>query len=76
MTEEIWSHLPGERERLIVSPWPTADDGYRADAEALDRVQEAAVTFRRSGVQVALGSEDERRIFAAVVRPERQKARG
>ena len=39
-------------------------------------VQEAAVTFRRSGVQVALDSDDERRVFAAVVRPERQKAPG
>ena len=76
VTEEIWWHLPGERERLIVSPWPTPDDEHRADVEALDRVQEAAVTFRRSGVQVALGSEDERRIFAAVVRPERQKVAG
>ena len=34
------------------------------------------MTFRRSGVQVALDTEDERRIFAAVVRPERQKAPG
>ena len=39
-------------------------------------MQEAAVTFRRSGVQVALDSDDERRVFAAVVRPERQKAPG
>ena len=34
------------------------------------------MTFRRSGVQVALDSDDERRVFAAVVRPERQKAPG
>ena len=34
------------------------------------------MTFRRSGVQVAIDSEDEQRVFAAVVRPERQKARG
>jgi valyl-tRNA synthetase len=32
--------------------------------------------FRRSGVQVELGSDDERRVFAAVVRPERQHAAG
>ena len=76
VTEEIWSHLPGERERLIVSPWPAADASYRAESSALDRVQDAAVTFRRSGVQVALDSDDERRVFAAVVRPERQKAPG
>ncbi len=76
VTEEIWSFLPGERRRLIVSPWPSADERFEADADALDRVHEAAVMFRRSGVQVGLGSDDERRIFAAVVRPERQKAPG
>ena len=76
VTEEIWDHLPGERQRLIVSAWPAADGRFQADADALELVQEAAVTFRRSGVQVALGSDDERRVFAAVVRPERQKAPG
>ena len=39
-------------------------------------MQEAAQTFRRSSVQVELGSDDERRIFAAVVRPDRAKANG
>ncbi|MFN0155822.1 MAG: class I tRNA ligase family protein, partial [Gaiella sp.] len=73
VTEEIWSDLPERAARLIVSPWPDADARFAADLEALDRVQEAAVMFRRSGVVQALGSEDERRIFAAVVRPERQK---
>ena len=34
------------------------------------------MTFRRSGVQLELGSDDERRIFAAVVRPERQQGAG
>ena len=34
------------------------------------------MTFRRSGVQVTLDSDDERRVFTAVVRPERQKAPG
>ena len=76
VTEEIWSHLPGARKRLIVSAWPAPDGSYRAESSALDRVQDAAVTFRRSGVQVALDSDDERRVFAAVVRPERQKAPG
>jgi valyl-tRNA synthetase len=47
-----------------------------ADAHALDRVQEAARIFRRSGVEVELGTDDERRIFAAVVRPERQRVDG
>jgi valyl-tRNA synthetase len=74
VTEEIWSHLPDRRARLIVSPWP-APEGAHADAiAALDRVQDAARVFRRSGVRVELEGEEEQRIFAAVVRPERQRA--
>ena len=42
VTEEIWSYLPGARDRLIVSPWPAPDDRFGADAAALERVQEAA----------------------------------
>jgi valyl-tRNA synthetase len=76
VTEEIWSHLPNRHSRLIVSHWPDPDDRFAGDLHALDRVQEAAVMFRRSGVQVELGSGDERRIFAAVVRPERQRTGG
>jgi len=33
VTEELWSHLPGEREALIRSPWPQADQSW-ADAQA------------------------------------------
>jgi valyl-tRNA synthetase len=76
VTEEISSQLPARRARLIVSPWPGADDRFAGDAAALDRVQEAAQIFRRSGVEVELGSDDERRIFAAVVRPERARVDG
>ena len=76
VTEEIWSHLPNRRSRLIVSHWPDPDDRFAADLHALDRVQEAAVMFRRSGVVVELASDDERRIFTAVVRPQRQRASG
>ncbi len=76
VTEEIWSNLPDRRARLIVSPWPTADERYDDDLGALDRVQEAAQIFRRSGVQVELDGDEERRIFAAVVRPERVSANG
>jgi valyl-tRNA synthetase len=76
VTEEIWSHLPGRTAPLIVSPWPEPD-GRHADAvDALERVKEAAQVFRRSGVAVALGSDEERRIFAAVVRPERRREDG
>jgi valyl-tRNA synthetase len=76
VTEEIWSHLPGRTAPLIVSPWPEPD-GRHADAlDALDRVKEAAQVFRRSGVAVELGTEEERRVFAAVVRPERRRDAG
>jgi valyl-tRNA synthetase len=75
VTEEIWSRLPDRSSRLIVSPWPAPDGRFQADLGALDRVQEAARIFRRSGVEVELRSEDERRIFAAVVRPERVRVR-
>jgi valyl-tRNA synthetase len=74
VTEEIWSQF--HETRLVLSPWPEPDERYAADAAALTRVHEAAAIFRRSGVAVELGSEDERRIFAAVVRPERAKANG
>ena len=73
VTEEIWAHLPDRRTRLIVAPWPEAGDDARA--EALRRVQEAAVMFRRSGVVAPLEGE-EKRIFDVVVKPERQKANG
>jgi valyl-tRNA synthetase len=76
VTEEVWSQLPAREARLIVSPWPVQDARFAVDAGALDRVQEAAQIFRRSGVQVELGSDDERRIFAAVVRPERAQGDG
>jgi valyl-tRNA synthetase len=76
VTEEIWSHLPGRATRLIVSAWPEPDAAYADDLAALDRVQEAARVFRRSGVRVELAGDDERRVFEAVVRPERQRAAG
>ena len=75
VTEEIWSNLPGRESRLIVAPWPEADDSFAAEADALERVQIAAAVFRRSQVQIPL-DEDERRIFEAVVRPDRVKANG
>ncbi len=74
VTEEIWSQFHADR--LIVAPWPEPDGAYAGDLEALDRVQEAAAIFRRSATPVALGSDDERRIFAAVVRPERVQGNG
>jgi valyl-tRNA synthetase len=75
VTEEIWSNLPGRGSRLIVAPWPEADDRFADEAEALERVQLAASIFRRSNVTAPL-DEEERRIFEAVVRPDRVKANG
>jgi valyl-tRNA synthetase len=76
VTEEIWSQLADRQARLIVSSWPEPDASHADELEALDRVQEAARVFRRSGVEVELGSDEERRIFAAVVRPERRRDAG
>ena len=76
VTEEIWAHLPDRQARLIVSAWPEPDDAHADALTALDRVQEAARVFRRSGVRVELEGEEEQRVFAAVVRPERQRAAG
>jgi len=73
VTEEIWSYLPQRETRLIVAAWPEAGD--TADADALTRVQELAMMFRRSGVVPPLEG-DEKRIFDAVVKPERTKATG
>jgi valyl-tRNA synthetase len=72
VTEEIWSFLPRRATRLIVAPWPSA--GSEEGADALTRVQELAQMFRRSGVVPPLEG-DEKRIFEAVVKPERARAR-
>jgi valyl-tRNA synthetase len=72
VTEEIWSHLPDRESRLIVAPWPEA--GEESDAGALERVQEYAQVFRRSGVVPQLDG-DEKRIFDAVVKPDRAPQR-
>ncbi len=74
VTEEIWSNLPGRETRLVVAPWPEAGD--ESDAGALREVQEAAHVFRRSGVLPTKLEGEERRIFDAVVKPERQRANG
>jgi valyl-tRNA synthetase len=75
VTEEIWAHLPERETRLIVAPWPEADVAYHDALDALERIQDAAAIFRRSGVLVRL-DDDERRIFDAVVKPARVAANG
>src|SRR5438270_2028775 len=74
VSEEIWSQFHDDR--LIVAKWPT----YKSRAfdpmlAALNRVQDAARIFRRSGVLVSLEPE-EQRIFDAVVRPDRARGNG
>ncbi len=76
VTEEIWTNLPERETRLIVARWPEPDASYADAVAALDRVQQAAAIFRRSGVLVTLHDDEERRIFDAVVRPERAKVNG
>ncbi|MGZ4360545.1 MAG: class I tRNA ligase family protein, partial [Gaiellaceae bacterium] len=75
VSEEIWSSLPARGGRLIVATWPQADDRFAAEADALERVQDAATIFRRSGVRAPLEGE-ELRIFEAVVKPGRSRADG
>jgi valyl-tRNA synthetase len=75
VTEEIWTQLPARKSRLILAAWPDADDRFADATAALERVQEAAVLFRRSGVAVELDG-DERRIFDAVVKPSRVRVDG
>jgi valyl-tRNA synthetase len=67
VTEEIWAQLPRRETRLTVAPWPEPDGRFADSVGALDRVQEAAAIFRRSGARVALAG-DEARIFDVVVR--------
>ena len=68
VTEEIWTSMPARESRLIVSPWPEGDARFDADVDALARVQSAATRYRRSQVRIEL-SEDEARVFEAVVKP-------
>ena len=75
VTEEIWTNLPARETRLIVTPWLGEDRRFEADAEALERVQDAAAIFLRSGVAVELEADD-RRIFEAKIRPHRIQVNG
>jgi valyl-tRNA synthetase len=70
--EEIWSRLPARDARLLVAARPEAGD--ESDAGALERIQEYAQVFRRSGVVPQLDG-DEKRIFDAVVKPDRAPQR-
>src|SRR4029077_3406339 len=65
VTEEIWSNLPERASRLLSAPGPEPRPHFADAAGALERVQDAAVLFRRSGALVPLEG-DEKRIFDAV----------
>jgi valyl-tRNA synthetase len=71
VSEEIWSQFHDHR--LIVAPWP--ERGEAEGADVLQDVQEAAERFRRAGVVTPLSGE-EKRIFDAVVKPDRAKGNG
>jgi valyl-tRNA synthetase len=75
VTEEIWSQLPARDSRLTAASWPEPDERFADDRDTLARVQTAATIFRRSGVLGAL-EDGEKRIFEAVVKPERVRANG
>ena len=75
VTEEIWSSLPDRQTRLIVAPWPEWDGSYAEAQLRFAPIQSAAEAFRRAGV-VARLDDEQRRIFEAVVKPERVKANG
>jgi valyl-tRNA synthetase len=68
VSEEIWSHLPGRRTRLVIAPWPEPVKDFSGDDDALAQAQLAARIYRRSGVRVTLAG-DSKRIFETVVRP-------
>jgi valyl-tRNA synthetase len=74
VTEEIWSNLPARETRLIVAPWPEPLGAGDAEAD-FQPIRTAAEVFRRAGVRAPL-SEEQERIFQAVVKPERVKVDG
>ncbi|MGZ4384655.1 MAG: hypothetical protein ACXVY3_08645, partial [Gaiellaceae bacterium] len=76
VSEEIWSSLPARESRLIVAAWPQADGRFAADAEALERVQDAARIFRRSGIEARLETPEEQAIFNLVARGPRRAGGG
>ena len=73
VSEEVWSQF--HEGRLIVAPWPESD-ATTSDAQTeFEPIQTAAELFRRAGVRVPL-NDDQTRIFAAVVKPERARVDG
>ncbi len=75
VTEEIWGNLPARASRLIVARWPELDGRFAETEARFEPIQSAAEAFRRAGVLAKLDDE-QRRIFDAVVKPERVKTNG
>jgi valyl-tRNA synthetase len=73
VTEEIWSHLPARDGRLIVAPWP--EPGGAEEELEFAPIRTAAEVFRRAGVRPEL-TEEQERIFEAVVKPDRVRVDG
>ena len=75
VTEEIWTGLPDRYNRLIRAPWPEPDGRFGETQPRFEEIRNAAEIFRRSGAIVEL-DEEQRRIFEAVVKPDRVRADG
>jgi valyl-tRNA synthetase len=75
VTEEIWTALPDRSTRLIRGPWPGIDGRFADTQPRFEELRNAAEIFRRSGAIIDL-DEDQRRIFDAVVKPDRVRADG
>ncbi len=76
VTEEIWSNLPARESRLIVAPWPELGRELRRDSSCV--LRRSRPRPRHSGAPVCSRKldDEQRRIFDAVVKPERVKANG
>ena len=75
VTEEIWSQLPDRQGRLIRAPWPEPVGSFAETQPRFEEIRNAAEIFRRSGAAVEL-DDDQRRIFDAVVKPDRVRTDG
>jgi len=75
VTEEIWSQLPDRQGRLIRAPWPEPVGSFAETQPRFEEIRNAAEIFRRSGAAVEL-DDDQRRIFDAVVKPDRIRTDG
>ncbi len=75
VTEEIWAVLPSRSSRLIRASWPKPDGRFAETQPRFEEIRNAAEMFRRSGAVIELDA-DRRRIFEAVVKPERVRSDG